>query len=113
MTAFDIDASGALTNQRVWATFGDVPAGPDFASVLGEVKIAPDGCCLEAEGALWIADALSGKVLRVKEGGDIVDEIQVGSGVFACMLGGEDGKTLFLCAFPDFDPATRAATRDC
>ncbi|OZM80705.1 gluconolactonase [Pseudonocardia sp. MH-G8] len=112
VTAFDIDDSGALTNQRVWATFGDVPTEPDLASVLGQLKIAPDGCCLDAEGALWIADALGGKVIRVQEGGDIVDEIQVDSGVFACMLGGDDGRTLFLCAAPDFDAAARAAARE-
>ncbi|WP_235926540.1 SMP-30/gluconolactonase/LRE family protein [Actinokineospora pegani] len=112
VTAFDIDDSGALVNRRVWATFGDVPTGPDLASVLGQVEVAPDGCCLDAEGALWVADALSGKVIRVKEGGDIVDEIQVDSGVFACMLGGDDGRTLFLCASPDFDAAARAATRE-
>ncbi|SDH46804.1 SMP-30/gluconolactonase/LRE family protein [Pseudonocardia oroxyli] len=112
VTAFDIDDSGQLQNRRVWAQFGDVPTGPDFGTVLSQVKVAPDGCCLDAEGALWIADALSGKVIRVKEGGTVVDEIQVDSGVFACMLGGDDGRTLFLCAAPDFDPAARAATHE-
>lgn len=112
VTAFDIDDSGALTNRRVWARFGDLPTGPGLASVLGQLTIAPDGCCLDAEGALWIADALGGRVIRVKEGADIVDEIQVDSGVFACMLGGDDGRTLFLCASPDFDAAGRAAARE-
>ncbi|MCE0764559.1 SMP-30/gluconolactonase/LRE family protein [Pseudonocardia kujensis] len=112
VTAFDIDDSGQLQNRRVWAQFGEVPVGPDFGTMLSQVKVAPDGCCLDAEGALWIADALSGKVIRVKEGGNVVDEIQVDSGVFACMLGGDDGRTLFLCAAPDFDPTARAATHE-
>jgi sugar lactone lactonase YvrE len=112
VTAFDIDDTGRLTNRRVWAEFGEVPDGPDFSTVLSQVKVAPDGCCLDAEGALWIADALSGKLLRVKEGGDVVNEVQVDSGVFACMLGGDDGRTLFVCAAPDFDPAARAATHE-
>lgn len=112
VTAFDIDGSGQLRNRRVWAQFGEVPVGPDFGTVLSQVKMAPDGCCLDAEGALWIADALSGKVIRVEEGGNIVDEIQFASGVFACMLGGDDGRTLFICAAPDFDPAARAATHE-
>ncbi|WP_027930989.1 SMP-30/gluconolactonase/LRE family protein [Amycolatopsis thermoflava] len=111
MTAFDIEDSGQLTNQRIWAKFGEVPTG-DFATVLSQVKVAPDGCCLDAEGALWVADALNGRVIRVQEGGDIVDEIQVGSGVYACMLGGDDGRTLFLCTAPDFDPAARASTHE-
>jgi sugar lactone lactonase YvrE len=111
-TAFDIDERGVLTNRRVWATFGPVPERGDFGAVLGQLKVAPDGCCLDAEGALWIADALNGRVIRVKEGGGVLDELPVGTGVFACMLGGEDGRTLFICAAPDFDPATRAATHE-
>lgn len=112
LTAFDVDGSGRLTNRRVWAEFGEVPEGPDFGTVLSQVKVAPDGCCLDAEGALWIADAVGGRVLRVREGGEVVDEVQVDSGVFACMLGGDDGRTLFVCAAPDFDPAARAATHE-
>jgi len=112
VTAFDIDGGGQLTNRRVWAKFGEVPAGPDFGAVLSQVKVAPDGCCLDAEGALWVADALNGKVIRVEEGGDVVDEVQAGSGVFACMLGGDDGRTLFICTAPDFDPAARSANHE-
>jgi sugar lactone lactonase YvrE len=112
VTAFDVDGDGNLTNRRVWAKFGEAPDGPDFGTVLSQVKVAPDGCCLDAEGAMWIADALNGTVLRVQEGGTVVDEVQVGSGVFACMLGGHDGRTLFLCSAPDFDPAARAAAHE-
>jgi sugar lactone lactonase YvrE len=67
---------------------------------------------LDAEGALWVADALGGRAIRVREGGEIAEEIAVGSGVFACMLGGEDGRTLFLCSAPDFDRTARSAARE-
>jgi len=67
---------------------------------------------LDAEGALWIADALNGRAIRVREGGDIVQEITVGTGVFACGLGGADGRTPFMCAAPDFDSRARAAARE-
>jgi len=78
---------------------------------LASLVVAPDGCALDAEGALWIADALNGRAIRVREGGDIVQEITVGTGVFACGLGGADGRTLFICAAPDFDEHARAAAR--
>ena len=73
---------------------------------------APDGCCLDAEGALWIADAVGARLLRVREGGEVVDEIGVGTGVYACMLGGGDGRTLYACAAPDFDEKARSAARE-
>ena len=79
---------------------------------IGQLVVAPDGCCLDAEGALWIADAIGNRVLRVREGGEIVDEIGVGTGVFACMLGGDDGRTLFLCAAPDFQEHARLNARE-
>lgn len=112
VSAFDIAADGSLTGRRVWAGFGDLPADPAFQQVLGALALAPDGCCLDAEGALWIADAVGGRVVRVREGGEIVEEIRPGSGVFACMLGGADGRTLYLCAAPDFQEEARKAARE-
>ena len=77
------------------------------------LTVAPDGCGLDAEGCLWLADATNARVLRVREGGEIVDEIAVPDlGVFACMLGGSDGRTLFLCCAPDFDEHARSAARE-
>lgn len=65
--------------------------------------MAPDGCDLGPDGALWIADAIGNRVLRVAERGKIIEEISTGSmGVFACALGGPDGRTLFLCVAPNF-----------
>jgi sugar lactone lactonase YvrE len=112
VTAFDVSADGSLTNRRVWASFGDLPTERNLQAALGQLKVGPDGCGLDAEGALWLADALNGRVLRVREGGEVADEVSVGTGVFACMLGGSDGRTLFMCAAPDFDREARSAARE-
>ena len=106
-TAFDLTADGQLVNRRVWAQFGPLLSGTTEAEVFGQIKVAPDGACLDAEGALWIADAIGGRLLRVKEGGEIADELRPGSGVFACALGGADGRTLYACVAPDFNEAAR------
>ncbi|MFD2420808.1 SMP-30/gluconolactonase/LRE family protein [Amycolatopsis pigmentata] len=112
VTAFDITEDGRLANRRVWAEFGPLPTDRDIATILSRVKVAADGCCLDAEGALWIADANGGRLVRVTEGGTITDERRIGTGVYACALGGSDGKTLFACAAPDFDETARKAARE-
>jgi sugar lactone lactonase YvrE len=111
VTAFDIGDDGTLGNRRPWATFGPPLTVADLGEALGQIVVAPDGCGLDAEGAMWIADAANGRALRVLQGGTIVDEISPGTGVFACMLGGTDGRTLFLCAAPDSDEHARSAAR--
>lgn len=91
LTAFDVDRDGGLSNRRRWA------------KLTGAV---PDGICLDAEGAIWSACPLTGRVLRVCEGGEITDEVRVSrNGAFACMLGGADRRTLFICAADASDPA--------
>lgn len=112
VSAFDITADGRLRNRRTWAQFGDLPTERDLLPALGQVVVAPDGCCLDAEGALWIADAHRGRLLRVREGGEITEEIHPGTGVFACMLGGHDGRTLFACTAPDFQEEARRSARE-
>lgn len=112
VTAFDVAEDGSLGNRRIWAQFGDLPDSGDLAVALGQLSIAPDGCCLDAEGALWIADARGNRVIRVFEGGTIDDEIRIGAGAFACMLGGVDGRSLFICAAPDFAEGARKAARE-
>jgi sugar lactone lactonase YvrE len=83
-TAFTIADDGTLHDRRVWAEFVDV---------------MPDGCGLDAEGAIWFADAASREVVRVREGGEIIGRVDAGQRAFACALGGDDGRTLFvLCA---------------
>jgi sugar lactone lactonase YvrE len=112
VTAFDLTEDGRLTNRRTWAEFGALPTQRAIEKALPQLSVAPDGCCLDAEGALWIADAAGGRLLRVAEGGKISHEVHPGTPVFACALGGSNGKTLFACAAPDFDEGARAAARE-
>ena len=112
LTAFTIAEDGALHDRRVWATFGPAPASDDMADVLAAPVLAPDGICLDAEGAIWAADATGGRLVRVREGGEVLEERSPGTGVFACMLGGEDGRSLYGCAAPSFLEHERRDTRD-
>jgi sugar lactone lactonase YvrE len=83
LTGFDIADDGSLANRRVWADLGDA---------------APDGICLDTEGAAWYADVPHRRCVRVAEGGEVLETVEVDRGCFACMLGGEDGRTLFIVA---------------
>jgi sugar lactone lactonase YvrE len=112
LTAFDIDEDGGLTHRRVWAQFGETPQTEDVDEAVRLLQVAPDGICADAEGAIWVADALHPRVIRVREGGEVIEEIPTGTGVFACMLGGADGRTLFLCAAPSFPEHERRPVRE-
>jgi sugar lactone lactonase YvrE len=83
LTAFDIALDGSLSNRRAWAGLGDG---------------APDGICVDAEGAVWYGDVPNKRCVRVREGGELLQTIELDRGCFACMLGGEDGTTLFMMA---------------
>jgi sugar lactone lactonase YvrE len=83
LTAFDIEADGGLSGRRVWADLGDA---------------APDGICLDAEGAVWCADVPNQRCVRVREGGQLLDSVELDRGCFSCALGGPDGTTLFMTA---------------
>ncbi len=85
MTAFDIASDGSLSGQRVWA---QLPGA------------IPDGCCLDADGAIWVASPMTREVLRVHEGGSISERISTEQMAIACMLGGDDRKTLFILTAP-------------
>ena len=78
LTAFDIGGDGELSGRRVWADLGE----------------GGDGICMDAEGAVWSPKFQS--CVRVREGGEVLDTIELDRFCFACMLGGEDGRTLFL-----------------
>jgi sugar lactone lactonase YvrE len=92
LTAFDVAPDGALSGRR------------EFARVAGHV---PDGICLDAEGAVWMSCPMCNLVLRVREGGDVAATVQVSDHAYACMLGGADRRTLFVCvAGPHADPDT-------
>jgi sugar lactone lactonase YvrE len=91
LTAFSIECDGSLSGRRVWAQFDDL------GFVRSEERILPDGICLDAEGAIWLASPESAEVLRVREGGEITHRFQVETQAFAVMLGGPDRQTLFVC----------------
>lgn len=112
LTAFDITDSGDLVNRRVWAEFGPAPDTDSVAEAMAQLVVAPDGICADSEGAIWAADCLHGRVVRIREGGEIDEEITAGTGVFACALGGADLRTLFLCAAPSFFEHERRPVRE-
>jgi sugar lactone lactonase YvrE len=88
LTAYDIDDDGSLSGRRVWA---------DLAGA------APDGICLDAEGAVWFAEVPGRRCVRVTEGGEVRQIVESDLGCFACMLGGADRRTLYVtaAAWPD------------
>jgi sugar lactone lactonase YvrE len=80
LTAFDIEPDGNLSNRRLWADLGQ----------------GGDGICMDTDGAVWTPAAKS--CIRVREGGEVLEKIELDRFCFACMLGGRDGRTLFMCA---------------
>lgn len=81
LTAYDITRDGSLANARLWARLDGQGA---------------DGICMDAEGCVW---ASSGPhCVRIREGGEILDEVVVDRMCFAVMLGGADGRTLYIVA---------------
>ncbi len=87
--AFTIGDDGSLHDRREWATMPGM---------------APDGCTLDAEGAIWFSDAAGAGVVRVREGGEITHTIATPMPSYACVLGGDDGRTLFALCAPDAHP---------
>jgi sugar lactone lactonase YvrE len=83
LTGFNIETDGSLSNRRVWAELGDG---------------VPDGICLDAENAVWYADVPNQRCVRVREGGEVLQTIELDRGCFACALGGPDRTTLFMMA---------------
>lgn len=84
LTAFTITATGDLVDRRVWAELGE--------------GAAPDGICLDREGAIWFASVPGSRCVRVAEGGEVLQVVEVGQPCFSCVLGGPDGRTLFVTA---------------
>lgn len=98
LTKFDIAADGTLTNRKL---FADLPG------------VVPDGICLDAEGAIWVGHARAPQCLRVFEGGRIDTIVHTGEGhhVYACMLGGAERKTLYLCTSEVRGPESATARK--
>jgi sugar lactone lactonase YvrE len=87
LTAFDLSPKGDLSGRRNYAT---LPGGA-----------VPDGICLDAEGAIWSASPTTNEFVRIREGGDVLGRISSGGRpAIACMLGGEDRRTLYLITAP-------------
>jgi len=85
LTAFDIGDDGVLSGRREWAALS---------------WCAPDGICLDADGRVWVSNALTSECILVAEGGDIVSRVTTSQNCFACMLGGDDRRTLYLVTAP-------------
>lgn len=96
LTAFDVADDGTLSGRRVWAQFENV---------------APDGICVDAEGTIWVANALGNVAVRVAEGGRSLERVQTQQACFAVALGGPDGETLFCCTAPTSMPSVVAESR--
>jgi len=113
-SAFTIEDDGSLSDRRVWAQLADTPPITTLEEMLGAMRCGPDGCGLDAEEHIWSADEVNARCVRVAEGGEIVAEIAMPEGlnVFACMLGGDDGRTLLMCAAPDFHEQARSAAHE-
>lgn len=112
VTAFDVADDGILVNRRTWAKFAELPTEREVGKMFAQVVIGPDGCCLDADASLWVADCFGNRAIRVDRDGRIAEEIPVGTGVFACALGGADGRALFLCTAPDFHAERRKGARE-
>jgi sugar lactone lactonase YvrE len=89
LTSFDITPDGALTNRQVWATLAK--------------GIFADGICLDEEGAVWVANAGGPAVYRIKKGGEVLQRIETSAKAYACMLGGDDRRTLYIMTAEDTD----------
>ncbi len=89
LSAYDLNADGSLANPRVWADLR-----PNV----------PDGICLDADGGIWVADPVNNGVMRVVQGAGPVDWIPTSRGAYACALGGEDGRTLYVCTAETSNP---------
>lgn len=100
LTAFSILSDGRLSDRRLWAQTLTDPAAPRI----------PDGICLDADGAVWIANPTASECVRYVEGGTVLEVVTTSQNCFACMLGGEDGRTLFMMTAPtsDFTSASSA-----
>tara|TARA_Y100001934_G_C12189453_1_gene695675 strand:+ start:278 stop:913 length:636 start_codon:yes stop_codon:yes gene_type:complete len=85
LLSFDVEPDGSLTGRRLFADLG---------------TRVPDGICLDEEGGIWVGDPVNHSVFRVIDGGEVTDHLELDLNCYACMLGGEDRKTLYLVTAP-------------
>jgi sugar lactone lactonase YvrE len=85
LTAFDIADDGSLSNRRVWASTG---------------MRAPDGICLDVDGNIWVANPMAPECVLIAPGGEVLQTVETSQPCYACMLGGEDERTLYMITAP-------------
>jgi sugar lactone lactonase YvrE len=93
ITQFDLDQKERITHRRVWAELG---------------AATPDGICLDAEDALWVASPKTHELLRVARGGRVLARCLTQGAPYACMLGGDQRRTLYICTSESDDPIEAA-----
>ena len=95
LTAFDLADDGTLSNRRPWASTW---------------PRVPDGITLDAEGGIWFANPGAPECVRMAQGGEVLDTIDTGQPCYSCMLGGTDGRTLFMLTAATSDAHQAVAT---
>jgi len=90
LSSFSVSPGGELNDHRTWADLG---------------ATTPDGICLDAEGALWVASPSTRELLRVREGGEVLDQVRTFGAPYACTLGGPDGNILYVCTAESHNPS--------
>ncbi len=98
LTAYDVEADGSLSHRMVWADLH----GP-ASSASGGRQVSPDGICLDAEGAVWLASPGTREILHVHRGGTVDERVPVDAIPLACMLGGPERRTLFITSTESLD----------
>lgn len=97
------DSVGRVSAEGKFEELFDVAGRPSGLGWLPDGRL-PDGCCLDAAGGIWVASPMSdGEVVRILEGGEITHRIRARKDPFACMLGGDDRRTLFICSAENAD----------
>jgi sugar lactone lactonase YvrE len=97
LTAFDRAQDGALENRREWAALGSV---------------APDGICLCADGSVWVSNAMAPECVRVAQGGEVLEQVATSTNCYACMLGDDDRRTLYMITAPASQASVARAERN-
>lgn len=102
LLAFNKGTDGSLSRRRFWALLGSKGT-----------PVVPAGICADIDGNVWVADVRGGRVLHVRPGGEVLEEIDTGGlSAYACMLGGDDGRTLYVCAAPPHVERETRQSRD-
>lgn len=114
LRAFSVGEDGALSDPRVYAQIAPTPELTPLDDLLPRIDFAPDGITLDAEGCVWAGDSLHQRCARIAPGGEILEEVEAPGGlaIYGVMLGGEDGRTLLMCAAPDWRQERKDGDRD-